>query len=216
MQVVSFYKNECRSSLYTFTVVIMRSALFKILFNKNIIPHNKVIIKGIKNININGNLKLGLFNTGFVHRNDTTLLNIVGKLVIKGNYSIGRGCRIDIGKEGIIDIKGEGFVNANTQMVIMHSLVIGKDCVISWNCQFLDENFHKLHYDGKKEHVKEGIELGNHVWVGCNVKIYGSSIIPNGCVIAADSVVKNVFLEENCLIAGSPAQIVKRNISWEH
>jgi acetyltransferase-like isoleucine patch superfamily enzyme len=143
-------------------------------------------------------------------------LNICGKLIIDGNYHIGRGSRIDIGKEAVMVIKGEGFINANTQIVIMHSLVIGKDCVISWNCQFLDENFHKLYYDAMKKKSAKGIEIGDHVWIGCNAKIYGGTIIPNGSVIAADSVVKNIFTVENCLIAGNPAQIVKRNISWEH
>ena len=161
-------------------------------------------------------MKVGLFNTGFVHKNDTTLLNIGGKLIIDGNYHIGRGSRIDIGNDAVMKIKGEGFINANTQIVIMHSLVIGKNSVVSWNCQFLDENFHKLHYGEMTKKSLKGIEIGNHVWIGCNSKIYGGTIIPNGCVIAADSVVKKIFVEENCLIAGNPAQIVKRNISWEH
>jgi len=215
MKIFNFFKNECRSSAWTFAIVILRTLFIKIAYKKNIIPHTKAIIRGKKNININGNLKIGLFSTGFVHRNDSTLLNIGGKLIINGNYQIGRGSRIDIGRNAIMKIKGDGFINANTLIVIMHSLLIGKNCFISWNCQFLDENFHKLCYDGMKKDSVKGIEIGDHVWIGCNVKIYGETIIPNGCVIAADSVVKNIFLEENCLIAGSPAQIVKRNIHWE-
>lgn len=216
MRIVNFFQNECRSSIITFIIVLFRSLYIKIWYNKNIIVHNKAIIKGKMNIKINGNLKVGLFNTGFVHKNDNTLLNICGKLIIDGNYHIGRGSRIDIGQNGIVRIKGEGFINANTQIIIMHSLIIGKDCIISWNCQFLDENFHKLKYDGMKKEKAKGIEIGDHVWIGCNAKIYGGTMIPKGCVIAADSVVRSIFLEENCLIAGNPAQVVKRNIIWEH
>ncbi|WP_261156851.1 acyltransferase [Serratia liquefaciens] len=39
--------------------------------------------------------------------------------------------------------------------------------------------------------------------------------IASGCVVAANSVVSGDFLESNCLIAGSPARVVKRNISWK-
>jgi hypothetical protein len=32
--------------------------------------------------------------------------------------------------------------------------------------------------------------------------------------VAADSKVSGVFAEENCLIAGNPAKVIKRNIAW--
>jgi hypothetical protein len=44
MRIVSFFQNECRSSIYTLIVVFLHSISIKILFNKNIIAHTKAII----------------------------------------------------------------------------------------------------------------------------------------------------------------------------
>jgi acetyltransferase-like isoleucine patch superfamily enzyme len=96
----------------------------------------------------------------------------------------------------------------------MHQLTIGNDCAISWNCQFLDEDYHEIQYEGKKEKNSNSIKIGDRVWIGSNVSIHKGAVIPRGCVVASNSVVKAVFDEENVLIAGNPAKVVKRSISW--
>lgn len=169
---------------------------------------------GVKNITANGKLEIGTEYVGFTHKRDITYLNIRGKLKLAGPYSIGRGCRINIEKDGIVSIGQRGYINANTSLIIMHSLTIGNDCVISWNCQFLDEDFHEIRYEGRKESSPE-IVLGNKVWVGCGVKIYKGTHIADGCVVAADSVVRGIFAQPNALIGGNPARVIKENISWE-
>jgi acetyltransferase-like isoleucine patch superfamily enzyme len=59
------------------------------------------------------------------------------------------------------------------------------------------------------------IKIGNHVWIGNDVKIYKGTVIPNNCVIASHSVVKGVFTQENSLIAGCPAKLIKKDVTWE-
>ena len=177
--------------------------------------HQKVTIKGHKNIICNAQpVEIGIKPVGFMHKNDITLLNVVGKLKFEGNFSIGRGCRLDIGKEAVVTIKAGGYINCNTNLIIMHKLTIGSNCAISWNCQFLDEDFHQIKYNNKQE-TDNGIVIGNNVWIGCNVKIYKGTIIPDGCVIASDSVVKGVFFVKNSLIGGYPAKVIKENIEWK-
>lgn len=105
-------------------------------------------------------------------------------------------------------------MNSNTSLIIMHSLKIGDNCVISWNCQFLDEDFHEINYVGKRKN-ENSIVIGNNVWIGCGVKIYKGTIIPNGCVIASDSIIKGVFSVENALIGGNPARLIKEGIEWK-
>ena len=53
------------------------------------------------------------------------------------------------------------------------------------------------------------VVIGENTWVGENVVILPGSSIGKGCVIGANSVVKGVF-PDYCIIAGSPAKIVKR------
>jgi len=175
--------------------------------------HQKTCIHGLKNIELKGRLTLGIEYVGFMHRLDKTFLNIQGKLRINGNYSIGSGCRFDIGNNATVTIGDRGFINANSVFIIMHELEIGNNCAISWGCQFLDEDFHEVSYPEKRQKDKS-IKIGNHVWIGCGVKIYGGSTIPDNCVVASDSVVKGRFLTQNALIAGHPARIVRENIEW--
>ncbi len=183
--------------------------------HKSIYAHKEVVIYGLENIKIvEGEIKIGLQFVGFTHKRDITFINIRGKVIFEGDYSIGRGCRIDIGPNATMKLGKNGYVTANTNFIIMHGLIIGDNCSISWNCQFLDEDFHEIEYLDKRARMEAIIEIGNHVWIGCNTFIYKGVKIPNGCVVASNSVVKTAFNEENTLIAGNPARIVRNNIQW--
>ena len=199
-QIARLYK-KCKESDSIFVIVVLRVILYKIAFNKSIFCHQNVKIRGIKNIAMIKPVEVGL-------------RNIRGKLKFKGKYSIGRGCRFDVGENAKVTIGKSGFINANSKLIIMHGLEIGDNCVVSWDCQFLDEDFHEIRYKDKKE-TKNEITIGNKVWIGCGAKIYKGSSIPDGCVIGADSVVRSEFAEKNTLIAGNPARVVRHNIEWE-
>lgn len=177
--------------------------------------HHLTEIKNISNIVTNGNVRIGIDYFGFSSKHDRTLLNIRGKLIFNGNFSIAKACRFDVGPDAIIEIGGNGYVSPNTWFIISHGLKIGNGCVISWGCQFLDDDFHKLEYENQRQLKTNNICIGDNVWIGCNSFIYKGVNVPNGCVIAANSVVKSSFYEENVLIAGNPAVIVKRNIHWK-
>jgi acetyltransferase-like isoleucine patch superfamily enzyme len=193
-------------------LLYVNALYYYIFFSKKILAHQKVKIKGIKNIESNQILKIGVDPVGFSHKSELTYLNIEGKLVIKEMYSIGRGCRFDIGKDAIV-ILGGGYITANTNLIIMHELIIGNNCSISWDCQFLDEDFHNIDYQDKKI-SDNSIRIGDNVWIGCGVKIYKGVVIPDNCVIAADSILKGKFYNKNTLIGGNPAIEIKNNINW--
>jgi acetyltransferase-like isoleucine patch superfamily enzyme len=176
--------------------------------------HQNVKLKGVKNIDAVERIEVGIEYNGFIHRTDKTYLHINGKLIIKGKYSIGRGCRFDIGENAVVTIGNGGYMNCNTNLIIMHNLSIGDNCVISWNCQFLDDDFHEISYTERRK-SENSIRIGNNVWIGCGVKIYKGTVIPNGCMIASDSIVKGVFYIENSLIGGIPAKVIKEEINWK-
>ena len=213
-KVRQFYTNECRYSIYTFFVVISKAIYYRVVFKKSILAHPKAIIHGISNIKQGGYLSIGLTNAGFVHKHDVTLLNIRGQFSTVENYRIARGCRIDVGNKGKVIFGKGGYLNANSLIVITDELTVGDNSVISWNCQILDNDFHNIVYENRRETDHRGIKIGNNVWIGCGVRIYKGTVVPNGCVIAADSVVRGRFFEENVLIAGNPAKVVKQNVTW--
>jgi acetyltransferase-like isoleucine patch superfamily enzyme len=181
---------------------------------KSLFLHQKTIIKGVKNIHPKRYLMIGVNYCGFLHKKDVTLFNIQGKLIINGGASIGRGCRLDVGENARVEIGNNSYINPFSMLIIQHGLRIGENCSISWNCQFLDDDFHSLEYEGKKNLPDNAIVVGDHVWIGSNVSIYKGTSIGNGSVVASNSVLKDKFLEENVLIAGNPARIVKKNIRW--
>jgi len=213
VKIISLYK-KVQITESKFYVVFMKQLYYYFFFKKEIIAHQNTTIKGLKNISTNGLLNIGVQYVGFSHSRDITLLNISGKLVLNSGYSIGRGCRFDIAKNAIISFGKGGYTNVNTKFIIMHGLKVGDNCVISWDCQFLDEDFHNVYYDGMKSRPKE-IIIGNNVWIGAGAKIYQGTRVADGSVIAANSVVRGQFLEKNVVIGGNPAKVIKTDVKWE-
>jgi acetyltransferase-like isoleucine patch superfamily enzyme len=210
---ISLFKT-CNKSKTSFLLVLFREFYFRLFHNLNLWLHPSVKINGAKNIQTNGTLSVGISYVGFTHKSDKTVLNILGTLKINGDFSIGKGCRFDIGSKGEVIIGKGGYITANSYFIIMHKLIIGDNCAISWDCQFLDEDFHEIIYD-KKRQIDPSIRIGNHVWIGCGVKIYKGSTIPDNCVVASNSVIKGKFTTQNALIGGNPARILKENIHWK-
>lgn len=192
-------------------IVIFKHIVYR-LQGKNILTSNRVVIKGVKNIFTCGILRIGLDYIGFMDNKDRVYLNVSGILNILGDLSIGKGCRFDISGDAAF---GNSYIGPNTCFVIMNGITVGDGCVISWGCQFLDDDFHRLRYEKKTNNKSNKIYIGNKVWIGSNVSILKGSVIPDGCVVASGSVVSTEFTTKNALIAGIPAKIIKNNIIWE-
>ena len=203
---------KCRQSDSSSIFVLLRYIRHSIS-GRHILANNRTIIKGLSNIHTSGLLQIGMNYVGFMHKYDRTYLNIKGRLIFGGDYSIGKGCRFDIGSAAMAKF-GRGYVNANTTFIIMHGITVGDECAISWGCEFLDEDFHAITYDGKKDKLP-AIEIGNHVWIGSNVTVLKGSRIPDGCVIASGSMVCSRFEKCHCLIAGDPAKVIKEDVEWK-
>ncbi len=205
------YHNKTDCNL---AVVLLRFLYYRIFYRVNIVAHPKVRITGVRNISILGDLEIGVSPFGIFHPDDVTVLNIAGKLTINGSYSIGRGCRFDIGKDAVVTIGKEGHITGFTDFIISNKLSIGDYCAISWNCQFLDDDRQKIFYENKKD--KDNlITIGNHVWIGSGAQIYKGTVIADGCVVASNAVVRGVFDKAGCIIGGNPARVIKENVSWE-
>ncbi len=94
---------------------------------------------------------------------------------------------------------------------------IGKGCMFAKNTEIWTGDGHSI-YDlitGEKINKEKDVIIGNNVWVGKNTSIHKGAIIPDGCVIGACSFVTKEFSEKNCIIAGMPAKIIKKQIRWE-
>jgi|SRR5690606_18952904 len=52
--------------------------------------------------------------------------------------------------------------------------------------------------------------IGDNVYIGPGAKIFGPIVIGNGVQIGANAVVNKSFHEDNVVLAGAPAKVVKR------
>jgi UDP-3-O-[3-hydroxymyristoyl] glucosamine N-acyltransferase len=182
------------------------------LFSKDIFAHHSTDIKGLRNIETSGQLLLGTQYVGFLNKHDRVFLNIHGRLLIEGTVAIGKGCRLDICTGATCALRGCS-ITGQTNLIVAHYVEIGEGSIISWGCELSDEDWHDIVYEGK-EQKGDAIVVGKHVWVGSYVKILKGVHIGDNSVIASSSVVTKSFVEEGVLIAGNPAEIIKRKVEW--
>ena len=96
------------------------------------------------------------------------------------------------------------------------NLIIGDDCMFSWGIKIRTSDGHSvIDLDTNKAiNLPRDVTIGNRAWIGEDVSILKGVKILDDCVIGSRSVLTKVFKEGNCVIAGYPAEIVKRNIKW--
>lgn len=94
------------------------------------------------------------------------------------------------------------------------SITIGDNTLIGGNAKILDNDFHPIEIEARNIDIKDKIGtkpivIGRDCFIGCNALILKGTTLGAGCVVGAGAVVSGKF-EENCVIAGNPAKIIKR------
>lgn len=95
-------------------------------------------------------------------------------------------------------------------------IVIGSDCMFSREIWMNTSDFHSIieQNTGKRINPPRNITIGEHVWVGNGVLILKGATIGSNSVIASKAVVSGKVYEENIILAGLPARVIKENINW--
>jgi len=143
-----------------------------------------------------------------------------------GNHvSCYAGCSFAIGPAGSAVI-GD-FTLLNGALIMAEARIeIGSHCLISWNVGIADSDFHPLapvqrlidakalapYYANRPPRPKletAPVIIHDNVWIGMSAVILkGVSIGENSVVAAGAVVTRNV--PPNCVVAGNPAQLVKK------
>jgi len=173
-----------------------------------------VSISGSAKISHKGTLSLGLGPHLFAAKTPATLImNKNSKLSINGSVFIGKGAYIEIFDNAQLIIGDHVSINSESRILCKESISIGNDAMISWGVEILDSDFHQITYEDDCR-VSKPIVIGDHVWIGSHVIILKGVTIDKGAVVAAGAVVtKNV--PSNCVVAGVPAKIIRKNIKWK-
>lgn len=180
-----------------------------------IIPYKNTIweINKTSMIILKADLKL---NTNKLKKSKAEMLFKMGEksiFKINGNFNFYYHCDVSIFNEGMLTV-GSGYANSGTHIRCSHSITIGNKVAIAHNVVIMDSDFHTITYTDSTENIKYApVIIGDRVWIGRESIILKGVTIGDGAIIAAHSVVtKNV--PPNCIVAGNPAKIIKRNILW--
>jgi len=87
------------------------------------------------------------------------------------------------------------------------NLEIGKNVIMGMGSKIISANHN---FDDFSKHIKEKVIIGSDVWIGSNVVILPGVEIGNNVIIGAGAIVTKKFKENNIVIAGNPAKIIKK------
>lgn len=134
--------------------------------------------------------------------NDVTL---GGQLVIKG-----RGQLIEVGHR----------TTARDVRILCQEgghVKIGRDCLFSRQVEIRTTDSHALvsRETGERINMPGPVEIGDHVWMGLDVIVSKRVRIASDNIVGAKSFVSGQYTESGTVIAGVPAKIVKRGVTWQ-
>ena len=154
---------------------------------------------------------------------------ITVKTVGGSRVNIGKKCSFEDGVtftvfgDGCIEIGDNTTFVRNTEVTVLAGmkLEIGSDCLLSCEIKLycgdghaiFDVSERKRLNTQDKNNPKNIISIADHVWVGMRAIILNKTIIGRSSIVGAGSVVKGVF-PNNCILAGNPARVIRKDITW--
>ncbi|WP_223876964.1 acyltransferase [Lactiplantibacillus daoliensis] len=163
-------------------------------------------------IDVFGRLNLGNTWPGLGYYESQLKVESDATLVVKGNFDIYSGFLITVNDGGTL-ILGSGFINYRCNIACFNRIEIGDDVAISENVVIRDSDNHRICNTGYV--ISKPIKIMDHVWIGMNSTVLKGVTIGEGSIIAAGAVVTK-DVPSHCLVAGVPARIIRRDVSWKN
>lgn len=106
--------------------------------------------------------------------------------------------------------------SCNIQCHESYDVTIGKGCLFAGNSWITVSDMHSVVDLTTQRRVNHGghVRLGDRVWLGDGACVMKGVTIGGGSVVAARAVVTK-DVPENCVVAGIPGKIVRKNASWD-
>jgi acetyltransferase-like isoleucine patch superfamily enzyme len=95
---------------------------------------------------------------------------------------------------------------------------IGDDCMFSGGIIIRPSDGHTIYNVDTKKAINApsgGIIIGNHVWLGLEAKILKGANIADNTIVGMTAIVTKSFREQNTVLAGIPARVIKRGVNWD-
>ena len=163
--------------------------------------------------------------------NNTILIQQGCKLIgstiqIRGNNNvvlIGNGCtlygttitvednvnQVTVGDRTVIYEKTELAATEGSK------IIIGTQCLISSEVDMRTGDSHAiLNREGERINWAKDIMIHNHTWIGTKATILKGPVLGENCVVATGAIVTKAYQEDGCVLAGVPAKIIEKGITW--
>lgn len=189
----------------------MNSNWFKIIMKATKVKYGKnLLLKGVPVIFNKSGANLTIGNNVTVK--SSFLSNLVGLYSRTIIVTRAPGAEIFIGDN--VGISGATIYARNR-------IEIGENTCIGGNAKILDNDFHPIEVESRNGLLNDPnggdsdlvpakpIVIGKNCFIGCNSIILKGTVLGDGCVVGAGAVVSGKF-EENCVIAGNPARVIKK------
>ena len=163
-----------------------------------------------------GIVRIGFGGTDMMdYHYDRTLLKITGDIYFQGKTKIGVGAKLMV--SGTLTLGNNFDITGDAMIICAKEIEIGHNTMIAWQSILMDTDQHAIY--GEKETLlnrDKKITIGNNVWIGARSFVLKGSKIPDGCIIGANTTVSKEFTQNDTILAGNPAKIIKENIRWNH
>ncbi len=190
----------------------MNSNWFKLVMKMTKTKYGKnLLLKGVPVIFNKGGATLKIGN--HVTIKSSFLSNLVGLYSRTIIVTRAPGAVIEIGDN--VGISG-------ATIYARKGIYIGENTCVGGNCKILDNDFHPIDAEERLRLLNDvhggdaadliptrEIHIGKNCFLGCNSIILKGTVLGDGCVVGAGAVVSGKF-EDNCVIAGNPARVIKR------
>ena len=96
-------------------------------------------------------------------------------------------------------------------------LVLGDDCIFSYDTVLYNTDGHPIYAIDGDEPLNRAhqIKLGKRIWVAHSVVVLKNVELGNNLILGRGALINKSCLQDNCVLAGMPARVVKENVRWE-
>lgn len=160
---------------------------------------------------IRGMLTIGSCHEDYIASSGKAQINISGRWVIGGVVRIGHDCFIGVSKCAELEMGDGTFIGRDSQIHCSNKVKIGRD-VFCGETYICDSTVHHILHNGKEKERDGMVVIGDGTYMGFRTMLLKDTQIPPCSVVSSGAVcIKDYGNEEKVLIAGMPAEIIKKD-----
>lgn len=161
-----------------------------------------------------GMVRIGFGGAGTVRHVPVAVENN-GLMILGEHVNLGGGTQIcTVDKQSRLIIGRNTSVTGDSHIIAKELVKIGNDCLISWEVQIMDTDFHKLLNQDTVINMDQPVQVESNTWICSRATVLKGTQIAQGSVIASNALVVGKLTEKNCVWTGMPLKIIRDSAHW--